>query len=489
MPSIQTYHLFMTYQALSNEIVSTGLFFFSTYLLLHHTAWFRSWFFKRVEAVKAQGITSSEAAHTDSYAKQKSLKLEVVSHVYLVSTLLSIQTAMHAFLVITELRASTNGENFVLALDLLGHGVCFVFVTARMVGILQDVYAEHFIMHTIEQRSIIYNISWEDPRVEREKLKIGSSDVILTISSAGCNVLDYLIEGPKAIVACDFNQAQLAMLELKLACIMYGSYEDFWKIWAESCYDTFICEYQKKGGLREKILASKTPTSESTVQFWDENGKLIKDNIMFAGSSGLAARLLYPLISFIGVVDYMIKRKAYAPANVSLSLFRGTLQSQWLWKWVAPLGGVPESQLNLINRVPHIWAERLEEVIGRRMWLKDNYFYYAYVAGKWIKECCPRYLEEDNFLALQKHARRGAVTLIHGGWADGAETRPDFTIASLLDSMVSTRCTRHCAGGAFKNTKFTSYLCLALDLFVRIGCRIASSRKISLAWCPRWSAE
>ena len=171
----------MTYQALNSEIVNTGLFFFSTYLLLHHTAWFRSWFFKRVEAVKAQRTKPSEATHTDSYAKQKSLKLEVVSHVYLVSTMLSIQTAMHAFLVITELRASTNGENFVLALDLLGHGVCFVFVTARMVGILQDVYAEHFIMHTIEQRSIIYNISWEDPRVERERLKIGSNDVILTI--------------------------------------------------------------------------------------------------------------------------------------------------------------------------------------------------------------------------------------------------------------------------------------------------------------------
>jgi hypothetical protein len=35
------------------------------------------------------------------------------------------------------------------------------------------VYTEHFIMHTIEKRSIIYNISWEDPRVERELLNLG----------------------------------------------------------------------------------------------------------------------------------------------------------------------------------------------------------------------------------------------------------------------------------------------------------------------------
>jgi hypothetical protein len=35
-------------------LLNTPLFFFSAYLLLHHIAWFRSWFFKRVEAVKSE---------------------------------------------------------------------------------------------------------------------------------------------------------------------------------------------------------------------------------------------------------------------------------------------------------------------------------------------------------------------------------------------------------------------------------------------------
>ena len=51
------------------------------------------------------------------------------------------------------------------------------------------------------RRCVIYNISWEDPKVERELLKFGPNDRILTISSAGCNVLDYLIEGPEVVVA------------------------------------------------------------------------------------------------------------------------------------------------------------------------------------------------------------------------------------------------------------------------------------------------
>ena len=75
-------------------------------------------------------------------------------------------------------------------------------ITLRTVAIVRDVYVEHFIMHVISQDTIIYNISWEDPRVEREAIGIGKDDVVLTISSAGCNVLDYLIEGPKAIEVC-----------------------------------------------------------------------------------------------------------------------------------------------------------------------------------------------------------------------------------------------------------------------------------------------
>ena len=101
--------------------------------------------------------------------------------------------------------------------------------------------------------------------MERELLDLGPKDVVLTISSAGCNVLDYLIEGPKAIVACDFNSAQLACLELKLAGIVHGSYEDFWQMWAESCDDTFQRVYHGPGGLREKILASRSATCEATA--------------------------------------------------------------------------------------------------------------------------------------------------------------------------------------------------------------------------------
>ena len=68
---------------------------------------------------------------------------------------------------------------------------------------------------------------------------MNGDDVVLTISSAGCNVLDYLCEGPKKIIAVDMNAAQLHTLELKLACIKALTWEQFFDIWGRSDYQVF----------------------------------------------------------------------------------------------------------------------------------------------------------------------------------------------------------------------------------------------------------
>jgi betaine lipid synthase len=151
------------------------------------------------------------------------------------------------------------------------------------------------------------------------------------------------------------------------------------------------------------------------------------------GTSGLAAKLLVPALRFLGVTDYMVKQMGYPPASLGLATVGNFLKQQWVWTWLAPLGGVPKSQLDLVAREPHVWSDRLEEVLARRMWTKDNYFYYAYIAGKWSKECCPRYMEEKHYKALKANSNR--VTLFHGPIASAAKLRDDYTFASLLDSM------------------------------------------------------
>ena len=101
-----------------------------------------------------------------------------------------------------------------------------------------------FRTRAIKEQKLIYNISWEDPRVEREDLKLSSGDVVLTISSAGCNMLDCLLEKPKHVTAAYLNEAQLAVLDLKLSCVTAKIPKpDFFALWGRSDPHMFTENY------------------------------------------------------------------------------------------------------------------------------------------------------------------------------------------------------------------------------------------------------
>jgi S-adenosylmethionine:diacylglycerol 3-amino-3-carboxypropyl transferase/ubiquinone/menaquinone biosynthesis C-methylase UbiE len=308
------------------------------------------------------------------------------------------------------------------------HFITFCYFTIKLVMVLQDAYSENFIMDAISKRKIIYNISWEDPAIDHQVLHTGKGDVVLTISSAGCNALDYLVQGADAVVAADLNEAQLATLELKLAGLKTLTHDEFFAIWGESDYAVFQKVYKSK--LRSQL-------SPETKSFWDENDILIRDNFMYAGTSGLMAYIMSFPARFFGIKKHMESLTGVAPkgpfTNLTLYITRAILSRYWIWSWLAPLGGVPLSQLQLIERNPAVFCDRILQICERDMWTKDNYFYFGYITGKFAKNCCPRYLEAQYFDYLKANAHR--VLPFKGTWAEAAQTRNDFTVYSLLDSM------------------------------------------------------
>ena len=68
---------------------------------------------------------------------------------------------------------------------------------------------------------LVYNQIWEDPRVDIEGLRLDHNSRLLTISSAGCNILNYLTVEPQSIIAVDVNASHLALARLKLAAVAY----------------------------------------------------------------------------------------------------------------------------------------------------------------------------------------------------------------------------------------------------------------------------
>ena len=53
----------------------------------------------------------------------------------------------------------------------------------------------------------VYNQIWEDPQVDAEAMQLDADSRIMTISSGGCNVLNYLAHGVASIDAVDLNDA------------------------------------------------------------------------------------------------------------------------------------------------------------------------------------------------------------------------------------------------------------------------------------------
>jgi len=61
-------------------------------------------------------------------------------------------------------------------------------------------------------------------------LVLQSDSRVVMITSAGCNALDYLLDDPAEIHAIDMNPRQKALLELKMAVIQHGDYDELFNM-------------------------------------------------------------------------------------------------------------------------------------------------------------------------------------------------------------------------------------------------------------------
>ena len=79
-------------------------------------------------------------------------------------------------------------------------------------GVLQKLFAVWF-------DAFVYNQIWEDPRVDLEALDLDGNSRLLTISSGGCNALNYLLADPESVTAVDLNRHHIYLLDLKAAAV------------------------------------------------------------------------------------------------------------------------------------------------------------------------------------------------------------------------------------------------------------------------------
>jgi S-adenosylmethionine-diacylglycerol 3-amino-3-carboxypropyl transferase len=102
-----------------------------------------------------------------------------------------------------------------------------------------------------------YSQVWEDHLVLERGLRIGPDDDVLSIGSAGCNVLALLLAEPRRIVAVDASPAQGALLELKLAALRRLSHEQFAALLGA-----------REGSERTRLYAALRPDLSAGARAW-----------------------------------------------------------------------------------------------------------------------------------------------------------------------------------------------------------------------------
>jgi S-adenosylmethionine:diacylglycerol 3-amino-3-carboxypropyl transferase/ubiquinone/menaquinone biosynthesis C-methylase UbiE len=290
------------------------------------------------------------------------------------------------------------------------------------------------IMFKFLNSSYIYNVSWEDPRMDQRVFNLGSDDHVITIASAGCNVLDYIIEGAE-VTAVDFNSCQIALTDIKKAAILSISYEDFFDIFGSSNIDK----------LKELYPTTIRPllNSKSAI-FWDSYINSIQ-SFMYSGTSGTLAyvlfRILFPLMGLGFIRKDLISGTRHDKLKTKLLEYKYTFQ---MLAWICDniffrvgscMAGVPVRQMELGSHRQNV-LQIVNNVLFGTDIVNDNYFFAGYILGYYQKDNCPRYLREEHYETMREMLKQDKLHLIHGTLIDAIKTvKNPITIASLLDHL------------------------------------------------------
>jgi S-adenosylmethionine-diacylglycerol 3-amino-3-carboxypropyl transferase len=263
----------------------------------------------------------------------------------------------------------------------------------------------------VHLRNLVYNTCWEDPRLDREALDLGPFDRVLVITSAGCNALDYALEGPEHVYAVDMNARQNALLDLKLAAIRRLDYETFFSMFGRG-------RVADARDIYEMHLWEVLPPPAQA--YWDRHIKFFcgrgwRRSFYFRGTSGTFARLMNGYLDRVArvrddVEEILGAKTIEEQREIYERNLRDSVWTRWV-RWAVgrdmtlSLLGVPRPQRQQVERdyAGGIakFIEDCVEAVFMRLPLRDNYFWRVYLTGEYTPECCPEYLKAANFERLR----------------------------------------------------------------------------------------
>jgi S-adenosylmethionine-diacylglycerol 3-amino-3-carboxypropyl transferase len=240
-------------------------------------------------------------------------------------------------------------------------------------------------------------------------LDLSPSDTVLAITSAGCNVLDYALTGPRKIHAVDANPRQTSLLELKLAGIRVLNHADFFQIFGQGHHPHFVEIY------RDTLRAELTPFAR---EFWDRRTSWFsgqRGGFYFHGLAGTVARgfraylrlrpQLARHIDALFDASSLDAQRGIYDARVEPLLWRSGMNWALSRQVTLSMLGVPHPQRReVVAQHQGGVAGFIRDSLGyvaRNLPFCTNYFYAVYVRGRYTPQCCPEYLRPTQFAQLK----------------------------------------------------------------------------------------
>jgi len=264
----------------------------------------------------------------------------------------------------------------------------------------------------------IYNC-WEDFSLIQRALKINGNDIVFSITSGGCNILNFLLYNPKKIITVDYNPYQNYLLELKIAAIKNLCYSDFLKVMG-------IIPSNENEELYKII---KNNLSKNARLYWDSNTYVINRGITCVGEGNIKKfgnflRFLkgtktienyFYCKTIDEQADYFYKHIYGFPWKLSLIYaynnytMKSTLFFNMLREIIYKRERLSEKEyFRYIRKIkyPKNHLKRIEDIFTK-ITIRTNYFLSQILLGYYINEdCFPPYLKKENYNLLKQNLDR-----------------------------------------------------------------------------------
>ncbi len=292
--------------------------------------------------------------------------------------------------------------------------------------------------------AVVYANVWEDPELNRLSLHVKPTDSVLSITSGGCNSLNLLLEEPARLVSIDLNQAQLALLELKMAGIRELEHDLFLELLG--------CEFY---GERRKYHPDfrlelydrvKHHLTERAREFWDRNPQLITGGLVMCGRVERFFTLYRKALSLLYAFDPVQKLFFCGSVEEQRRVYDSIDMGRWRFlNWIV----LNRKILSLVKGAHSFrfvdekeFDKNLNRKVDRAMRTLDNrtnWFFQLILLGRFLsRESVPPYLLAANYPKLKANLHKlevfeGVLTDVLKRYGPGSFDK--FNLSNITEWM------------------------------------------------------